>query len=241
MTPIDDLRNSVLQKYGQEGLTFLDIYNADFIFRKQINVDECYFGDYPTLAQLNKGYDKKFPVVWLMTHLHNLSEYCGCKDKLSGTALSQCAIVIATEYYFLKTTELILFFHRFKSGKYGGFYGSVDPLIITKSLRDFLKERSFAYEIHEREEQRRKDEESRKDAVSWEEYREKFFPRDGVHPFERSYMQHPPFKSEEDTENIKSVARNILEDPIAESKEFFIKAFLKKYGCTPQDYIETHK
>lgn len=229
-----------MQKYGQDGAIFLDTYNADFIFRKQIDIDECFFGNHPTLAQLNKEFDKKFPVVWLMAHLHNLSEYCGCKDKLSWTALNQCAIVIATEYYFLKTTELILFFHRFKSGRYGRFYGAVDPLIITTSLRDFLKERSFAYETHEKEEQRRQDEESRKNAVSWEEYRDKFFPRDGVHPFERSYMQSPPFKSEEDTESVKNTAKAILDDPMPESKEVFCRIFRKKYGCTPQEYINTH-
>lgn len=81
-----------------------------------------------------------------------------------------CANVIATEFYYLSVTELMLFFHRFKSGRYGRFYGSVDPLVITTSLRDFLYERAIAYDRHEQEKRQRKEKEWRKNAITWEEY-----------------------------------------------------------------------
>lgn len=39
------------------------------------------------------------------------------------------------------TNLIMLFFARFKEGKYGRFYGAVDPLIITNALNDFDHER----------------------------------------------------------------------------------------------------
>jgi len=43
--------------------------------------------------------------------------------------------------YYLKVSELMLFFHRFKAGKYGEFYGVVDPQRIMSGLNMFLRER----------------------------------------------------------------------------------------------------
>lgn len=169
-TCIDALKTAVLQKYGQDGLAVLEQYNPDSIFRKQMTADECFFGKYPTLGGLRAQYDSRFPSAWLMAHLYDLSEYCGCKDKLEGKALQQCASVIASEFSYLKISELMLFFHRFKSGRYGRFYGSVDPLVITTSIRDFIRERAVEYERRNIEEERRKEDERRKEAVSWEDY-----------------------------------------------------------------------
>ena len=84
--------------------------------------------------------------------------------------MEECAFVIATEFYYLKTSELMLFFHRFKTGRYGRFYGSVDPLIITTALRDFVAERASAYERHEQEERDKREQEEKKNAMTWEEF-----------------------------------------------------------------------
>lgn len=132
--------------------------------------DVCYFGGAPTLNMLNITYGSQTAAMWLVPQLYNLSEYCGCKDKLQGKPLEECASVIAVEFGYLSVTELMLFFHRFKSGRYGRFYGSVDPLVITTSIRDFLKERLFAYEQHEQEERDLRHAEERKNAITWEEY-----------------------------------------------------------------------
>lgn len=68
----------------------------------------------------------------------------------------------------------MLFFHRFKTGRYGRFYGAVDPLVITTSLRDFIRERNDAYAIHEQEERKAREKEERRGKVlmSYEEYKE---------------------------------------------------------------------
>ena len=130
----------------------------------------CIMGDYPTLAELNVAYGRRTAKTWLIIQLHDLSEYCGVKEKLTGKPLEECAYVIATDFFYLKVSELMLFFHRFKSGKYGKFYGSVDPLVICRSLRDFIGERNNALDHYENEERRQKLEDERKHAVSWQEY-----------------------------------------------------------------------
>lgn len=173
----------LVERYG-ERQEFLTAFNPSYQQTICAEADVCYFGDYPTLAEL-KAYGERFPTAWLIPQLYNLSEYCGCRDKLQGTPLEECAFTIATEFYYLKISELMLFFHRFKSGRYGRFYGSVDPLVITTSLRDFLRERGAAYDRHEAEERERQREESRKGCITWEEYCRIYKPEDTTHPLSR--------------------------------------------------------
>jgi hypothetical protein len=156
-------------RYGDRA-AFLTKFNPDY--QRQICADQevCFFGDFPTLSTLRAGYGNNAPVMWLIPQLYNLSEYCGVKDKLQGKPLEECAFVIATEFHYLKVSELMLFFHRFKTGRYGRFYGSVDPLIITESLRKFCEERWYSYERHDQEERERREAEHRKAAVTREEY-----------------------------------------------------------------------
>lgn len=64
----------------------------------------------------------------------------------------------------------MLFLWWFKSGKYGRFYGSVDPLVISSALRDFLQDR---YSIIESEKTRHSEKEraqSRGNAISYEQW-----------------------------------------------------------------------
>ncbi len=134
------------------------------------NPAECFFGNYPTLAQLKADCGSNAAKIWMVTHLHNLSEYCGCKGKLTDTALEQCAYTLSTEFHYLKVSELMLFFHRFKTARYGKFYGDVDPQVIAESLRLFCKERQQCYDQHEILERQRREEEDRQAAVSYDEW-----------------------------------------------------------------------
>ena len=132
---------------------------------------ECIFGDHPELSAIRKQYGNKAPVAWLMPQLKDLSEFCGVRDKMTNEQLLQCSYIISTEYGYLKTSELMLFFHLFKAGRYGQFYGAVDPMKITTALRKFLADRN---EYFYRLEQKQKDEEkqkAREGAVTYEEYK----------------------------------------------------------------------
>lgn len=163
-------RQQILKKYGEDRQDFIDIFNPDLQVKAAQDVERCYFGNAPTLTSINLAYGKATAQIWLVPQLTNLSEYCGAKDKLSGFQLEECAGVIATEFCFLKVSELLLFFHRFKSGRYGKMYGSVDPLIITTALREFVKERGVEIDRYERSKPTEEDPE----AIDINEYEEKY-------------------------------------------------------------------
>lgn len=118
------------------------------------NQERAWFGNAPSLALLNHTYGSNSSAMWLLPQLFDLSEFCGCREKMDEQQATELARIITREYGYLKTSEMMLFFYFFKAGRYGRFYGSVDPLIITTTLReDFLREREEAIIKKEKEEQ----------------------------------------------------------------------------------------
>ena len=132
--------------------------------------EKCFTDDSLTLGELRGRYGEGAPQAWLVPQLTNLSEYCGVRDKLRDSVLRECAGVIATNWYYLKTSELMLFFHRFKCGKYGRFYGSVDPLIIADALNQFVFDRNIELDKIEQAEREARLNKSKGRCVSREEY-----------------------------------------------------------------------
>lgn len=150
----------LLRKYGDRS-SFLQKVNPAVQTAFARHPDSCYFGDYPTLGQLNAAYGRTMASQWLVAQLTNLSEFSGARD-VTANQLEDLSRIVAQEYHWLKITELLLFFYRFKTGRYGRFYGSVDPLVITTALREFVGERNAAYTRHEQQERERIEEEERK-------------------------------------------------------------------------------
>ena len=187
--------------------------------------------------------------MWLIPQLYDLSEYCGVKDKLEGKSLEECASVIASEFYFLKVSELMLFFHRFKSGRYGKLYGSVDPLAITTSLREFLKERAREIERRKSMEMEAEERELRKNAISRDEYIAKYGKEDNIKSaslkslVDRAVLRSkdtPAVLSEED---LTSMAKGIVENIYNVDKdtlEALRDSFTKHKKVTPEEYLRTH-
>lgn len=133
------------------------------------NQENAVMGNYPTLNDINTAYGNGFAVEWLLPQINNLSTHTGAKN-LTQEQQYDLARIIATEYKFLKVTEMLLFFYRFKTGRYGRFYGSVDPMVITCALREFLQERNsliYSYEQKRRQEERERQSEG---TISYEEY-----------------------------------------------------------------------
>ena len=130
-------------------------------------------GDYPTLKDLDIAYGTDFSAEWMIPHLFSITIYTGAKN-LTGIQLKELARVISAEYCYLKVTELLLFFYRFKSGHYEKFYGSVDPMVITCALREFMQERSEIIRNYEAEQTRKRIEQEchNPDAMSREEVEE---------------------------------------------------------------------
>lgn len=105
------------------------------------SIDRCFIGTAPSLGKVAQCYGTNIAKTWLDCQLRDLSEYCSCRDKMTIAQLIECSRVILSNYGYLKVTELMYFFNRFKAGRYGRFYGNIDPLVITCALHDFLAER----------------------------------------------------------------------------------------------------
>ena len=130
----------------------------------------CLFAPYPTIAEINAAEGAGASAAWIVTQLFSLSEFCGARDKMSEYQMEHLARLIAREYFYLKISELMLFFHRLKCGAYGRFYGTVDPMIITCALRQFRVDRNDMIDTYEYELRERCRQLNRQGAVSREEY-----------------------------------------------------------------------
>ena len=230
--------NEITKAYGDRD-KFLVTFNPDLQQDICGDSDLCFFGGAPTLAQINATYGSQTAAMWLVPQLYNLSEFCGCKDKLEGRPLEECASVIAGEFFYLSVTELMLFFHRFKSGRYGRFYGTVDPLVITTSIRVFLNERVSAYIEHEKEEERRKDRESSQKSITWKDYCMKEYGEIRENPL---YPKPKPKEKKEPTEDETREALSTAEWIVGQKddvRESFERIFTKKYGKTPEEFIKS--
>ena len=161
--------NRCLATYGSR-----EKFEMTFAPNKQqvycVHPERCYFGNAPTLQTIALAYGENAPTAWMVIQLSELAEFCGSKDKLDTHQLDECAKIIASSVRFLKITELMLFFYRFKLGLYGKFYGAVDPLTITSALLEFRRERNNVYFRHENEMRQRQSKEDKVSAVSYEEY-----------------------------------------------------------------------
>lgn len=131
---------------------------------------ECFFGNHPTLATLNKTYGSRAGAIWLVPQITDCVAFTNNKGTLDDRQTESLASLIASEYYYLKVSELMLFFRRFKLGKYKEIYGNFSPMAITLSIREFLIERNDAYFKHESEIEEKKRSREKNNGMSYQEY-----------------------------------------------------------------------
>jgi len=121
---------------------FLKLFNPSNQFQVLQNEVRAYTGTAPTLTRLKLGFGQHICETWIMAQIQDLNNFCGVKDKVNQLQLIELSKLILTEHFYLKVTEVMLFFAQFKLGKYGKFYGVIDPIVITTALNTFLIERS---------------------------------------------------------------------------------------------------
>lgn len=158
----------VRQRFGNEQ-SFLQRVNPDTRNYFGAHTKTAVMGDYPTLNDLDNAYGKGFSVEWLIPLIDVLSLETTANNPKERQQL-ELARLIATEYRHFKITELLLFFYRFKTGRYGRFYGSVDPMVIACALRDFAAERADLINTYTQEERERQREADLAGCISREEW-----------------------------------------------------------------------
>ena len=93
-------------------------------------------------------------------------------DKFSKEQIFNLACNIYNNYKTLKVVEVLLFVTRFEAGRYGRFYGDTSyALVVGDALNQFMVEREHYYADIERERAEKKIAESKKDTMSFDEYK----------------------------------------------------------------------
>lgn len=130
----------MIQTYHSED-NFLTLFNPSKQVAYTRNLAKAFRGNAPNLDLIAKAFGRGARDTWLDIQLTELATFSGCKDKLTDHQVQGLIDIIAEEYSYLKVTELMYFFRKFKAGEYGKFYGAVDPMTITCALKDFCDDR----------------------------------------------------------------------------------------------------
>ncbi|HZK28128.1 MAG TPA: DUF6633 family protein [Thermoclostridium sp.] len=170
---LDNKKQEIIAAHGnikEFGIRF----NPDIQIAAASNLERSFFGEAPTLRQLEYAYGIKGVRAWFSIQLENLNKFTGVSNKMTFEQMQMLTDVIVTKAPYLKASEILVFFHKFKSGDLGEFYGNVDPLKLTGAFGQFLAWRSTEIDkIKTRRDAERRDrgrEESFKNAITREEY-----------------------------------------------------------------------
>ena len=165
---------SCVEHYGTAE-QFLLTFNPSKQYKYCQDIARCYTGKAPTIHTIAEAYGDKVAESWIEIQLKDLSEFTGCKDKLTIQQIDSIAQVIMFEFPEFKVTELMHFFIQFKAGRFGKFYGAVDGLVITEALQEFRRQRNeTVHHIYKEQAaaEREQDYNERKSkAVTYEEYK----------------------------------------------------------------------
>ena len=172
-------QRALLNKYPDPAQFILD-YNPDLQFklvRCNATHSELALNDsIPSLGLLSSTYGDETPIEWLKIQFGSLNDFAEVSTKIAKAQLEELAAIFLSEYYYINSAEICFFIARFKSGKYGRFYGAIDPMKITSAMLEYISERRKGIECHEREQyriQRQKEIEDRgNNSISYAEYLE---------------------------------------------------------------------
>lgn len=172
-TPLMQRVSETRKRYG-DAQTFLKLLNPAVQTLAVRHPDRAYMGTAPTLAVVRAAYTEEVAELWLMAQVENMNDFCGVSRKMTLPQMQELARMMLAEVPYLKTSELLLFFHRFKAGHYGEFFGVVDPQRVLSGLQAFLSDRRSEMDRYQREEAARLRDADRTDpsarAVTYAEY-----------------------------------------------------------------------
>lgn len=134
--------------------------------------ERCVTGKAPALSEIKRKYGEGITLKLLEIQINDYNNFIGVKEDMKNNALQiqEIARLICANYYFLKISEIMLFFFRLKSGKYGKNYGAVDGVSVMSSLRDFVDDRNAIIDRVESEKRAEERQKQKAGAISWEEY-----------------------------------------------------------------------
>ena len=164
--------SEIVQRYGgfQQFSNRFSYARMNDIVKNPI---DCFRLDSPSLVRIDITYGDEASATWLYDVLQGMFLFLGVNnDKFKREQVYDLARTITSQYKTLKVAEILLFVSRFKAGKYGRFYGGDSyALVVTEAMSQFMIERENYYAEIERERTEKKIAESKKGAITFEEYK----------------------------------------------------------------------
>jgi hypothetical protein len=205
---------------------------------------------YPAFVSKNGERIESTVISWMQGHIVAVSNFVNVKVKMTDWQMNELCQQLIADYPTVTMMEFVLFCARLRTGQYGSFFGTIDPLLITKAFESFMNDRNNDYfrkeETERKEREEREAEESKKNVVTWEQYCEMKGIKDKKHPFERfaekKKMQEEKKRAPKETPTeILEQAKWVLKTTDKNIRAAFEKIFTKKFDCTPQEYIEQNR
>lgn len=146
-------------KSDEEKVNLMRLYNPAMQVKYGSYPARCVMGKAPTLAKVRKEYGEQVALDWLKVQINDYQNFVAVKgeNELPDETEREMAALILGDWYFLKMTEIMLFFRWLKTGRYGELYGRINPQTFFCKLREFVRERNEI--IYREENERRKKEE----------------------------------------------------------------------------------
>lgn len=107
------------------------------------NPAKAYMAECPTMLDYGKLYGTHYPADWIYLQVLALYGASGNKEKGVADGIKLFAQSFAQEVKNFKLSELMLFFARYKAGKYDNSFASFDAKRIGNAFfSEFIKERN---------------------------------------------------------------------------------------------------
>lgn len=129
-------RVDIISRYGNAS-QLLATFNPDKQGVYSLQQERCLVGKAPSIARVAQTYGSNVATCWMELQVNNLIEFAGIERKRDNKQTEDIATVLMSNAPFLKLTEWMLFFHRFKSGEFGTLYGTIDGIKILEALSKF--------------------------------------------------------------------------------------------------------
>ena len=119
--------------------------------------DRCFIGKALRLTDVAGAYEAKTAIFWIKIQLLDLALFTGVKKPSDEQITMLCETILAN-YGFLKVTELMVFFSKFKAGQFERFFGNFDAMVITNSLATFIELRkTWKFEAYQHQENEKRE------------------------------------------------------------------------------------
>ena len=172
MMKLQKTSSIVISRSKEEAAALLTMYNPSEQSRYAAYPERCVTGKAPVLSKIKYEYGEMVVVDWLTLELNDYQNFLGVKEDNKATyeIIRETAKMIMNRYYYLKLSEIMLFFQKLKYGDYGELYGRVDTVRILRSLRQFIVDRNNILDIAYQKQREQSIKESKGKAISREEY-----------------------------------------------------------------------